>query len=496
MTSVCLPTSEEVRALYRQGEEAVVAAFEQLAQVVRGLEERVHTLEHQRAKHSGNSNKPPSSDGLKKPRRHGLRTPSDKKAGAQPGHPGQTLKAVAEPEHVQRHPVERCEHCQAPLSEVASVGYEQRQVFDIPPVHVEVTEHQAEMKRCPHCGQMNTAAFPPDVTQPVQYGPVLKAQLVYFNQYHHIPVERTTQIITDLYGQPIGDGTVVAACAQLAEQVVPVNAAIKEHLVQTSEPVHLDETGVRVAEKLHWVHVASTASVTYLIQHPRRGALAHAEIGILPQRTGTVVHDDYASYWQGNSAQHASCNAHHLRELLFLEEQYQQAWAAQLAQLLRDIKQAVATARQAGQTLLTPQQLDAFEHRYQELLDQGYQANPPPPTPETDGSKPRGRPKQSLARNLLDRLRKQQRAVLGFMYDFQVPFDNNQAERDLRMVKLKQKVSGCFRTSDGASAFCQIRSYVSTAHKHGQNVLEALRHALLGTPFWPPCLRTQTAAAA
>jgi transposase len=400
--------------LYSQGEDAVVAAFAALTEVVRALEARVQVLEDQLAKHSGNSSKPPSSDGLKKAKARSLRRASGKKAGAQPGHLGHMLQAVAQPEHVERHAVAVCDQCQASLAAGACAGYERRQVFDIPPVRVEVTEHQAEIKRCPQCGAVNTAAFPADVTQPVQYGPRLKAQLVYFNQYHHIPVDRTCEIIADLYQQRVADGTVVTASGQVAAQVAPVTTAIQAHLVQTSDTVHLDETGMRIAQKLHWVHVASTATLTYLLHHARRGTQAHAAVGILPKRTGRVMHDDYRSYWQATPAVHATCNAHHLRELRFLEERYQQTWASDLAQLLCEAQQAVADARQAGQVALAAPLLATFERRYQELLDCGYQANPLA-SPAPAAPLKRGRPKQSPARNLLDRLRQHQVAVLAFM---------------------------------------------------------------------------------
>jgi transposase len=449
--------------LYSQGEDAVVTAFAALAEVVRALEARVQALEDQLAKHSGNSSQPPSSDGLKKPKSRSLRPPSAKRAGAQAGHPGHQLQAVAQPEHVERHPVAICAQCQAALAADACAGYERRQVFDIPPVRVELTEHQAEIKRCPQCGAVNTGRFPAAVTQPVQYGPRLKAQLVYFNQYHHIPVDRT-KIIADLYQQPVADGTVVTATAQVAAQVVAVTTAIQAHLVHTAETVHLDETGLRVAQKLHWVHVASTATLTYLLHHARRGTRAHAAVGILPKRTGRVMHDDYRSYWQATAAVHATCNAHHLRELRFLEERYQQTWASDLAQLLCAAHQAVKDARQAGQVALAAPQLAEFERRFQNLLDRGYQDNPFP-NPPSDAAPKRGRPKQAPARNLLDRLRQHQAAVLAFMSDFNVPFDNNQAERDLRMVKLKQKVSGCFRSAEGATIFCCICSYISTVSR-------------------------------
>ena len=399
---------------------------------------------------------------------------------------------VDQPDHVEQYRVEECQTCGVSLSSVTADGVERRQVFDLPPVAVEVTEHQAEIKCCPACGEVNQACFPAGVSQPVQYGMRLKAQMVYFNQYHHIPVERTGEIIAELYGQRVSNATVVAACAEAGKQVAPVQQALLAHLIQTTEPVHLDETGMRVAtsgspSKLFWVHVASTQYVTHLALSGYRGQKAHAAIGILPERRGRVVHDDYASYFLYSEVLHASCNAHHLRELDFIHERSQQPWAEEMTQLLLETKHAVEMAQEAGQTFLTQEQVADFERRYAQLLQQGYAANPPPEQ-AAEGPKRRGKPKQSVARNLLDRLSKYQGAVLSFMHDFSVPFDNNQAERDLRMVKLKQKVSGGFRTSQGAESFCLIRSYISTARKNALSVLEALESALRGTPFYPQCV--------
>jgi transposase len=483
MEPLRIPSEAEIRTVYREGEDAVVRLF---SETLGKLAERIQRLEDQIAKNSGNSSKPPSSDGLKK-KPKSLRQKSGKKSGGQAGHPGHTLKAVATPDHVEVHRVKRCRHCQANLEDVAVQDCEKRQVFDLPRVKVEVTEHQAEVKVCPECQQRTVGEFPAGVGQPVQYGERIKAQMVYFHQYHFVPLERTAEILEELYGQSVSEGTIVEACQETAQQVEPVYQLTKAELTHTQDTGHFDETGSRIEGKLWWLHVVCTALLTYYAPHRKRGGEALEAIGIFPVFKGKAMHDSYRSYFQYEGVLNALCNAHHLRDLIFVRDQYQQTWAAEMIQLLLDIKAAVEAAPPEQHSLL-PNQLADFEVRYDAILEAGLQTCPaleptePPP-------KKRGKPKQHPVKNLLDHLMVRKTETLAFMYDFKVPFDNNQAERDLRMVKLKQKISGCFRSEGGADVFCRIRSYISTARKNEQRVLDVLQLALKGSPFVPPILQ-------
>lgn len=478
-----LPEEEEIRAAFRQGEEAVVGLVSALLQIIMMLSMQVQRLEDQVAKNSSNSGKPPSSDGLKK-RQRSLRARSGKKSGGQPGHEGHRLEMVAEADHIEVHEVRQCLHCQAGLAEAPVQAIVKRQVFELPPLRLEVIEHQAEVKQCPCCGETTQAEFPAGVTQMTQYGPGFKAMLTYLNQKHFLPLERVSELCTDVFGQAVAEGTIVEANAQVAASVEPVNDQVKQYLIETAETVHFDETGLRVEQKLHWVHSASTTQATCYDLDRKRGQEAMDRAGILPQRTGPCMHDDWPSYYCYDQAVHGSCNAHHLRELAFLQERYPQDWEAPLAEHLVDIKQAVEAAVAQGQTTLTEAQLTTFSARYDLLIAEGLAANPVPD--RLPGQ--RGRVKQPPPKNLLDRLRSHKEAVLAFMYDFKVPFDNNQAERDIRMVKLKQKISGCFRSQDGAKTFCLIRGYLSTAAKNDVSAFQALTQAARGEPFVPTFL--------
>jgi transposase len=440
----------------------------------------IQELRDQLAKSSRNSGKPPSSDGLKKPRTQSLRKRTGRRSGGQKGHKGHTLEMVEQPDHVEVHPVWQCPHCAASLQSIERCAVERRQVFDVPPARIEVTEHQAEIKVCPDCGQQVEGEFPPDVTQPVQYGSRIKAQAAYLNNYQLIPWARTCELLGDFYGHTPAEALVLKSNTDVVNSIEPSLEATKRQLID-ADVVNFDESGLRVEGQLNWLHVASTDYLTYYSVHRKRGQDGMKAIGILPAFEGRAVHDCWQSYFTFGNCQHALCNAHLLRDLLFIVEQYEQDWAEQMFKLLLDIKDEVDDAP-AHCLSLTSDRLAHFEQRYDELIAQGLAANPPPADPPP---RKRGRKKQSPPKNLLDRLQEHKSKVLAFMHDFRVPFDNNLAERDVRMVKIKQKVSGAFRTHIGAETFCAIRSYISTVRKHDLNVIDAIYDALMGSPFVP-----------
>lgn len=453
---------------------------DRMQEQVEKLSQRVQHLEDQVAKDSGNSSKPPSSDGLNKPKTRSLRRSEGRKPGGQEGHVGHTLQMKAHPDEIELHELSHCPHCATDLSVVPASDHIRRQVYDVPPVQIVVTEHRAEVKHCPGCHSRVRAVFPENVTQPVQYGPRLKAQASYLNTYHFIPIARTCELLGDFYGHAPSWPFVAEANQAVEAGCEPALVEIQRQLVQAGI-VHFDESGLRVAGQLHWLHSASTEMLTFFGLHLKRGQIAMQEIGILPNFTGWAVHDHWKSYLTFEQCDHAFCNAHHLRELQFITDQYEQPWADEMAQLLCDIKAEVAEQGDDA-TSLDSHRLAHYEAKYDAILQQGFMANPPPENPPT---RRRGRPKQSPPKNLLDRLDKHRVGVLAFMYDFDVPFDNNLAERDIRMIKVKQKVSGAFRTWHGAQSFCHIRSYISTVRKQGGNVIAALHDALAGQPFIP-----------
>lgn len=461
---------EEFHALYEQGEDALYVWFTEVLGKVEKLETRITDLENRLSKTSRNSSKPPSGDGFGK-RTRSLRTKSDKPSGGQADHPGSTLEWREVADHIEIHPVHQCQGCGQSLASVPVASVLSRQVFDLPPIELVVVEHQAQEKTCPHCGTFNQGEFPAEVTTVVQYGPRLKAAMMYLMEGQLLPAQRSCEVIAELMGVPLSEGTLFTTRRQCFENLAPLDEAIHAALIQ-AEVLHGDETGMRVQGQLNWLHVACTSGLTYYFVHAKRGQTALDEIGIWPAFQGKAVHDGWKSYLSYACA-HFLCNAHHLRELQFLFERYQQGWAYQMILLLVTSLTLVQSAQAQGHRALDADQLTALTTRYESILAQGLAANPRVERPP-DAPKSRGRPKQSPMRNLLERLRDQQAAVLGFLHDFAVPFDNNLAERDLRMVKLKQKISGGFRSKDGAKMFCRIRSAISTWRKQKRPVFQAL----------------------
>ena len=485
-------TPEEALAIYHAGPETVVkvllafsADIEFLREQVETLQVQVKTLQDQIAKNSRNSSKPPSSDGFNKPAPRSLRKRGERKPGGQPGHPGQTLKQVKKPDHITVHPVEQCQHCGRSIADEPASDCKKRQVFDIPPLpKIEVTEHQAEIKKCPHCNHVNNAEFPEDVKAPVQYGSRLKALAVYLMDYQLLPYQRTREFFNDIFSQEISEGTLVNisnTCFDLLDDPVE---QVRQQLI-TSPVVNFDETGTSLNGKKHWLHVAATKLLTFYQIHKKRGSEAIDVIGILPYFEGRAIHDFWKPYLSYD-CRHGFCGSHLLRELIFLHEQQQQHWAKKMLDCLLKIKEAVD--KSPPETIcLSDTQPREFEELYSEIIDEGYAENPMLEKKLTTRKK-RGRPKKPKAINLLARFRDYKKEILAFMYDFTVPFDNNLAERDLRMMKTQQKISGTFRSINGADAFCRIRSYISTARKNSKNVIESIHNAFMGRPFIPvPC---------
>jgi transposase len=463
----------EERRRFAQLEAENAALREQLAAALA----EIHDLKGRLAKDSHNSSKPPSSDGLARqtPKTRSLRQPSGKKAGGQPGHRGTTLALVDVPDAVVIHRPQRCAACDAVLEGIVAERVERRQVRDLPPVRLVVTEHRAERVRCSHCQTLSAAVFPAGVEAPAQYGPGVRALAVYLSQRQLLPVGRVCEVLANALGCPLSVGTVVRLVRRCAAALVPLEAATKAAL-RAAPVLHNDETPVRINGQWQYVHVSSTDRLTHYGLQAQRGATATDAIGILPAFRGTTVHDGWKPYWHYRACRHALCNVHHLRELTWVAEHLEQTWAQELKDLLLAMRDAVATARAAGISQLARDRRDHLLARYTDLLCQGIAANPlPPPSDPASGPPKRGRRKQSAVRNLLDRLFQHQEEVLAFLDDFAVPFDNNQAERDLRMLKVQQKISGGFRSTAGAVAFCRIRGVLVTLAKHGVALLDTLQ---------------------
>jgi transposase len=440
-----------------------------LKREIAALRAEVADLRRQLGQDSSNSSKPPSSDGLKKkPRIVGsLRGRSGKASGGQKGHRGGALRQVADPDHVVRHEASTCCHCRSPLEPKSAIGIERRQVFDLPERPLVITEHQASIYRCAHCRGETKAVFPGGVVSPTQYGERIRAAAVYLNVQQLIPEDRTAQALSDLFGAPlICSASIVAWARKKGEDLRQVYARIGERVAEVKVR-HLDETGVRIAGKLQWLHTTSSLAFTFYRAGEKRGAIPQGLQG------GVVVHDHFAPYHRLDTVDHAFCNAHILRELKSLIEFDKEPWAETMRNILLEANLAVNKARAAGATALASDECAAFVARYWAAVRRGLAFHRKLPKLGKKAN-PRGRTKQRPGHNLLERLKTFKTETLRFLTDFDVPFTNNLAEQDLRMMKVKMKISGAFRTLNGAQIFACLRSVVSTARKQGCNILHTL----------------------
>ena len=472
------PDAELVR-LWAENAALRAQVAEQAAQIAQLLQ-RIQELEARLAKDSHNSSKPPSSDPpFKKPPPRTLRQRSGKKPGGQKDHPGATLALVEDPEHTVTIPLAgRCQCGQSlsalPVEELP----ERRQVADLV-VRREVTEYRTVGAVCA-CGQVHRSAWPAGVEAPVQYGPGVAAFAVYLTHYQQLPYQRTADVLKALAGIALSPATIYAMGCDAAVRLSAPVAAIGQALVQHAV-AHADETGMRVAGALQWLHVLCTATLTFYAVHAKRGRDALAAIGLLAAFRGILVHDHWSAY-AAYACQHAFCNAHHLRELIAVAETYPGLrWPQRLIDLLCEANMATQMARAAGFSALPGPMIEDLFTRYDAILIEGTRYHPRRTGPP--GS--RRRVKQTPAHNLIARLQDHRDEVLRFITDLRVPFDNNQAERDIRMPKLKQKVSGCFRSDQGAQVFATTRSYLSTLHKQSVDTYQALVMTFQGNPPMP-----------
>ena len=452
------PSREELIALIR-AQSAEIAA----------LKARIAELERRLGLNSQTSSKPPSSDGLKKPVRvRSLREKSSKKTGGQEGHEGETLRQTAEPDHIVDHHPTACSECGAPLTpEMAEGDHAARQVFDLPkPQPLVVTEHRAHDRRCAECGATTRAAFPSGVNAPVQYGARITAFVIYLLHYQFLPEARLVELMADLFGVKIAAATIASMSRACAKGLKGFGETV-QGLVAGAKVKHMDETGFRIGGKTQWLHVACTVLLTFYRVCAKRGSLLANVVGI-------VVHDHWKPYYTMQGVLHALCNAHHLRELKALVEIEKEEWARKMQRLLRRACHAANLARER-KLPLKPRLIQRFERCYDAIVAEGlafHEAQPP--LAVKGAGKRRGRAPRRTGHNLLARLSTRKEDTLRFLHDPAVPFTNNQAERDCRMMKLRQKISGGFRSQEGASDFATIRSFLSTAKKQGWKIIEAL----------------------
>lgn len=474
-------TEEFVRFLMKQNEEQS-ARIAELSAEIASLNQTIRELKEQINKNSKNSSKPPSSDGLKKPavnKNKSLRESSGKKQGAQEGHDGVHLSVISDPDHIENHMHSDCTGCphRAECLSKACIKETRHEVDTV--VTVDVTAHNAiEVRECPLHGGVKTGSFPENIKATVQYGKNLQAMVVAFNTVGAVSINRTHEILSSVFNIPLATGTIKNMVTRCAESLKDTYERIRLKMTMLGL-VHCDETGSRVDGKTCWVHVASDQDYTYLTINQKRGQIGMDAADVLPHVRGIIVHDCWGSYWKYQDVTHAICCAHLLRELNgVIENHPEQTWAVRFKKLLLDMKKVRDKAPFSDKDEVSYYYRHKFDMEYDAIIKTAYEENPLPETP----AKKRGRKKKSKVLNLICRLDNYKESVCLFIKNLCVPFDNNQAERDLRMVKVKTKVSGCFRSEEGAQEYLTIMSYIGSARKHGINAFTAIREALNGNP--------------
>jgi len=404
------------------------------------LQAEVRRLRDAAAQNSSNSSRPPSTDKSEKPQPKSLREKSGRKPGGQPGHPGRTLQFSDTPNHTEIHPLLECE-CGEDLSDQPAIDFQSRQVFDLPSLKLECTEHRAEIKECPCCQRTCTAPFPADINAPVQYGKNFRTLLAYLYDAQEGASRRIGEMCEEMFGYAVSEATLQSARQELHQALEPFEERLVEILPK--EPIlHADETGVPINKIDHYLHCICTPLLTFFAIHLRRGKEAIEAIGIIPKFTGWLMTDFLSSYLAFDNCLHTFCKSHLLRELVFLFEQHQQAWAKDLYDLFLEMLQCIKD-RKSRDAPMTRKEFKRWRRRYRNILQAGRQANPLTPTQLA-----RKRPKQSKEQNLLDRLEGYEDCILAFLWNWDLPFTNNEAERAFRMMKTRLKISGCFRTLD------------------------------------------------
>lgn len=446
------------------------------------LQMEVRRLRDAAAQNSRNSSRPPSSDRAEKPKPKSLRKKSGRKTGGQPGHPGRTLDFSDHPKHIEVHPLLEC-HCGEDLSKEPAIDFERRQVFDLPVLKLECTEHRAEIKECPCCHQRATAPFPNNVKAPVQYGTNFRALLAYFYDAQLGASLRIRQMCEEMFGYAVSEGTLQSARQEQYQALECFEERLKDILPGESV-LHVDETSLPINQTKHWLHVICTPLLTFFSVQLLRGKEAINAIGIIPRFTGWLMHDFLSSYLTFENCLHTFCKSHLMRELVFIFEQHQQSWAKDLYELFLEMLRYVQKQK-ARDAPVSKAHYKQWQRRYRRILSAGRLANPLSPEQKTGKHR-----KQSKEQNLLDRLEAYDDLILAFLWAWELPFTNNEAERDFRFMKTRIKISGCFRTLEGARRHVRIRSYICTLRKQGLPVLEYLRRAIEGRPFLPDPLKT------